>query len=86
MPMEVIARVYRIGKAQGQPYLLTSQDRHGQYVGDTDPAFAGVIPHIEGLVHDNDDDDIGPDDDHTGTNPPNNIETEPPEVEQEDTR
>ena len=35
---------------------------------------------------DNDDDDIGPDDNNTGTNPPNNIEIDPPETEQEDTR
>ena len=28
MPMEVIARVNRIGQAQGQPSLITFQDRH----------------------------------------------------------
>ena len=56
MPMEVIARVDRIGKSQVQPSLITSQDRHGQSVGDTDPVFAGVLPQLEGVVHDNNDD------------------------------
>ena len=86
MPMEVISRVDRIGKAQGQPSLITFQDRHGQSFGDTDPTFAGVLPQLEGVVHENDDDDIGPDDYNAGTNPPNNIEINPPEIEQEDTR
>ena len=86
MPMEVIARVDRIGKTQGQPSLITFQDRPVQSVGDTNPAFSGVLPQLEGVVHDNDDDDIGPDDGNTGTNPPNNIEIDPPEIEQEDTR
>ena len=45
-----------------------------------------MLPQLEGVVHDNDDDDIGPDDDNTGKNPPNNIEIDPPEIEQEDTR
>ena len=58
MPMYIIARVDRIGKAQGQISLITFQDRHGKSVGDTDPAFAGVLPQLEGVVHDNDDDDI----------------------------
>ena len=58
MPMEVIACVDRIGKAQGQPSLITFQDRHGKSVGDTNPAFSGVLPQLEGVVHDNDDDDI----------------------------
>ena len=86
MPMEVITCVDRIGKAQGQPSLITFQYRHGQSVGDTDPAFAGVLPQLKVVVHDNNDDDIGPDDDNTGTNPPNNIEIDPLETEQEDTR
>ena len=72
--MELIARVNRIGKAQGQPSLITFQDRHRHSLGDTDPAFSGVLPHLAGVVHDNDDDDIGPDDDNIGTNPPDNIE------------
>ena len=67
MPMEVIARANRIGQAQGQPSLITFQDRHGHSIGYTNTAFAGVLPQIAGLVHDNNDDDIGPDDDNIGT-------------------
>ena len=84
--MEVIARVDWIGKAQEQPSFITFQDRHGQYIGDTNPEFAGVLPQLEGVVHDNDDNAIGPDKNNTGTNTPNNIEVDPPEIEQEDTR
>ena len=46
MPMELIARVDRIGKAQGQPSIITFQARHGQYVGDKDPTFVGVLPQL----------------------------------------
>ena len=60
--MEVIARVNRIGQAQGHPSLITFQDRHGNSFGDTNPAFSGVLPQISGVVHDNDDYGIGPDD------------------------
>ena len=56
MPMEVIACVNRIGQAQGQPYPINFQDRHGHSVLDTDPAFAGVLPQLAGVVHENDDD------------------------------
>ena len=84
--MEMIARVDRIGRAQGQPSLITFQDRHGNFVRDTDPAFTGVLPQLERVVHDNDDDDIGPDDDNIGKNPSNNIEIDPTEIEHEDTR
>ena len=87
MPMEVIAHVNRIGQAQGQPYIITFQYRHGHSVGDTDPAFSGVLPQLAGVVHDNDDDDIGPDDDTIGKNPPDNIGIYPPDptpIEQED--
>ena len=38
------------------------------------------------MVHDDYDDDIGSDDKNTRKNPPNNIEIDPPEIEQEDTR
>ena len=69
MPVELIARVNRIVQYRGQPSLITFQDRHEHSIGDTDPAFAGVLPQFEGVVHDNDDDDlhnqlnkIGPDD------------------------
>ena len=89
MPMEVISRVNRIGQAQGQPSLITFQDRHGNSVGDTDPGFSGVLPQLAGVVHDNDDDGIGPDDDNIGTNPPDNIGIDPPDptsIEQEDPR
>ena len=82
MPMKFIACVDRIGQAQGHPSLITFQDRHGHSVGDTDPAFAGLLPQLEGVVHDNDDDDIGPDDDNIGKKPTNNIEIDPPETEQ----
>ena len=81
MPMEVIACVNRIGQAQGQPYPINFQDRHGHSVLDTDPAFAGVLPQLAGVVHENDDDEIGPDDDNIGTDPP-----DPTPVEQEDPR
>ena len=89
MPMEVIDQVNRICQAQGQPSLITFQDRHGHYVGDTDPAFAGVLPQLAGVFHDNNDDDIGPDDDNIGTNPPDNIVIDPPDTtpfEHEDPR
>ena len=81
MPMEVIACVNRIGQAQGHTSLITFQDRHGHSIGDTNPDFAGVLPQLAGVVHDNDDDDIGPDDDNIGTDPPY-----PTPIEQEDTR
>ena len=86
MPMEVIARVNRIGQAQGQPSLITFQDCHGHSVGDTYPDFAGVLPQLTGVVHDNDDDYIGPDDDNIGTKPPDKIGIDPPDstpIEQE---
>ena len=40
MPHDVIARVNNIGKSQGQPSLLTFQDRHGNPIGEDDPDFS----------------------------------------------
>ena len=86
MPVEVIARVNRFGQSQGQPSLINFQDRHGHSIGDTDPAFAGVLPQLSGVVHDNNDDNlhnqlntIGPDDDNIGADPPDHTP-----IEQED--
>ena len=62
MPMEIIASVNRICQAQGHPYLITLQYRHGHSVGDTNPTFAGVLPQLIGVVHDNNDNYIVPDD------------------------
>ena len=89
MPMEVISRVNQIGQAQGQSSCITFQDRHGHSVGDTNPKFSGVLPQLAVVVHDNDYDDISPDDDNIGTNPPDNIGIYPPDttpIKQEDPR
>ena len=40
MPQDVIARVNDIGQSQGQPSLLTFQDRHGNSIGEDDPDFS----------------------------------------------
>ena len=40
MPHDVIARVNDIGQSQGQPSLLTFQDRHGNSMGEDDPDFS----------------------------------------------
>ena len=40
MPHDVIARVNNIGQSQGQPSLLTFQDRHGNPIGKYDPDFS----------------------------------------------
>ena len=40
MPHDVIARVNKIGHSQGQPSLLTFQDRHGNPIGEDDPDFS----------------------------------------------
>ena len=40
MPHDVIARVNNIGQSQGQPSLMTSQDRHGNSIGEDDPDFS----------------------------------------------
>ena len=50
MPSEVIERINRIGLAQGQPKLLTLQDRHGHKKGDLDPYFKPLDHEIEGVV------------------------------------
>ena len=74
---------------QAEPIMRNFSKVMISHVGDTDPAFEGVLPHLAGVVHDNDDDDIGPDDDNIGTNPPDNIGIEPKDptpIEQEDPR
>ena len=52
MPIEVIERVNKIGIAQGQPKLLTFQDRHGHENNDPDPYFQPLDHEIEGMVDD----------------------------------
>ena len=52
MPIEVIERVNKIGTAQGQPKLLTFQDRHGHENRNSDPYFQPLDHEIEGVVDD----------------------------------
>ena len=52
MPSEVIERINKIGSAQGQPKLLTFQDRHGHEKSDPDPYFQPLDHEIEGVVDD----------------------------------
>ena len=52
MPSEVIERVNKIGSAEGQPKLLTFQDRHGHEKSDPDPYFQSLDHDIEGVVDD----------------------------------
>ena len=52
MPSEVIERVNKIGSVQGQPKLLTFQDRHGHEKSDPDPYFQPLDHEIEGVVDD----------------------------------
>ena len=52
MPYEVIERVNKIGSAEGQPKLLTFQDRHRHEKSDPDPYFQPLDPEIEGVVGD----------------------------------
>ena len=48
MTIELIERVNEIGTAQGQPTLLTFQDRHGHDNNDSDPYFQPIDHEIEG--------------------------------------
>ena len=52
MPIEVIKRVNEIGTAQGQPTLLTFQDRHVHDNNDPDPYFHPIDCKIEGVIDD----------------------------------
>ena len=52
MPSEVIERINKIVSAQGQPKLLTFQDRHGHEKSDPDPYFQPLDHEIEGVVDD----------------------------------
>ena len=52
MPSEVIKRINKIGSAQGQPKLLTFQDRHGHKNSDLNPYFQPLDHKIEGVVDD----------------------------------
>ena len=52
MPSEVIERLNKIGVAQGQPKLLTFQDRHGYGKSDPEPYFQPLDHKIEGVVDD----------------------------------
>ena len=67
MPIEVIKRVNEIGTAQGNPTLLTFQDRHGHDNNDPDPYFQPIDHEFEGVV---DDEPIkeNVEDDHEDTN------------------
>ena len=52
MPSEVIERINKIGLAQGQPKLITFQDRRGHEKSDPDPYFQPLDHEIEGVVDD----------------------------------
>ena len=52
MPSKVIEKINKIGWAQGQPKLLTFQDRHGHGKSDPDPYFQPLDHEIEGVVDD----------------------------------
>ena len=52
MPIKVIKRVDEIGTAQGQPTILTFQDRHGHDNNDPDPYFQPIDRSIEGVIDD----------------------------------
>ena len=51
-PSEVIERENKIGSVQGQPKLLTFQDRHVHEKSDPDPYFQPLDHEIEGVVYD----------------------------------
>ena len=52
MPSEAIERINKIGSEQGQPKLLTFQDRHGHKKNDPHPYFQPLDHEIEGVVDD----------------------------------
>ena len=52
MTSEVIERVNKIDSAEGQPKLLTFQDRHEHEKSDPDPDFQPFDHRIEGVVDD----------------------------------
>ena len=52
MPSELIEMINKIGSAQGQPKLLTFQDRHGHEKSDPDPYFQPLDHETEGVVDD----------------------------------
>ena len=89
MPIEVIKRVNEIGTAQGQPTLLTFQDRHEHENNDPDPYFQPIDRQIEGVIDDEPTEENF-EDDHEDTNndPANqgeevNEANDPPENENE---
>ena len=66
MPLEVIERVNKIDVAQGQPKLLTFQDRHGYENSNPDPYFQPLDHEIEVVVDDEHiEDNIADDHEHT---------------------
>ena len=70
MPIEVIERVKTIGVAQGQPKLLTFQDRHGYENSNPDPYFQPLDHEIEGLVDDEPiEENVADDNEDTNNNP-----------------
>ena len=52
MPSQVIERVKKVGSTQGQPKLITFQDRHGQEKSNPNPHFQPLDHEIEGVVDD----------------------------------
>ena len=52
MPSEVIKTINKIGSDQGQPKLLTFQDRHGHEKSDPDPYFPPLDHEIKVVVDD----------------------------------
>ena len=70
MPLEVIERVNKIGVAQGQPKLLTFQDRHGYEKNDPDPYFQPLDHEIEGVADDEPtEENVADDHEDTNNNP-----------------
>ena len=52
IPSELIERINKIGSAQGQPKLLTFQDRQRHEKIDPNPYFQPLDHEIEGVVDD----------------------------------
>ena len=80
IPSEVIERVKKIGFAQGQPKLLTFQDRHGYENSDPDTYFQPLDHKIEGVVDDEHTEDNNADDhEDKNENPADQGEEDPGE-------
>jgi hypothetical protein len=86
MPQEVIARVNELGKANGQPELLTFYDRKGRLIGEIEnpgvsESIDNMIPPDDGLGDLNTptvNQDYGlPEEQDTNSLQPNDIDHEP---------